>query len=103
MYLIYSVYTVGHITMKNAFYKRVARPSNSSCPARVPHLYLLALEHRVNAGVEGSAREHRSDGVGQVQHLLEHRRHSLQYTTKKTGNKSMRTRLFHLYLTKLSH
>lgn len=94
MYLIYSVYTVGHITMKNAFYKRVARPSNSSCPARVPHLYLLALEHRVNAGVEGSAREHRSDGVGQVQHLF--LCHLLQHTVKKTGNKSMRTLIIHL-------
>ena len=42
------------------------------------HLSLLVQKHFVDAGVEGGAREHGGDGVGQVQHGLEHRVHGLR-------------------------
>ena len=42
------------------------------------HLSLLVQKHFVDAGVEGGAGEHGGDGVGQVQHRLEHRVHGLQ-------------------------
>jgi hypothetical protein len=41
-------------------------------------LSLLVQKHFVDAGVEGRAREHGGDGVGQVQHGLEHRVHGLK-------------------------
>lgn len=37
----------------------------------MPHLCLLVLEHFVDASIEGGAREHGGDGVGEVQHRFE--------------------------------
>lgn len=37
------------------------------CEIPVSHLCLLVLKHFMNAGIEGGAREHGGDGIGQVQ------------------------------------
>lgn len=49
------------------------------------YLDLFPLEDRSNAGVEGGAREHRGNRVGEVQDLLKVRGHVLQ--KKERGSK----------------
>lgn len=62
----------------------------NDCVTVTPHLSLLVLEHFIDAGVEGRAREHGGDGIGQVQDCFEYRVHCLlNNKIKRNGTKGL--------------